>query len=260
MFNNLFDYLPEWQIFLLFPAVSLTILAVVTFVFKKLSTSVLSLDYDTDVTDTATQNTLSAAFVILSFSFVMVMGNSDRFENDVTIEATRITSLDRLLMIDDIPQAAAIKNKLIAYTQSIIQNDWKTLVVGRGSPITEALLKDLYLEVKKIPASTPRQVAIFIAIVKKTDDIFLSREVRIMNSNSHLPGLFWFVNFLCLMAVITIAAIRLLQPTTTRLIVLATQVIMLNFLFSAVLIVDSPFKGDTRIGAGPLIRAVSKMQ
>jgi hypothetical protein len=259
MFHELFDHLPEWQIFILFPAISLTMLAVVAFVFKKLSGSILPFEYDTDVTDTATQNTLSGAFVILSFSFVMVMGNSDRFENDVTVEATRITSLSRLLTIDDLPQSSAIQSKLMAYTQSIIQNEWDRLAIGRGSPVTEGLLKDLYGEVKKIQASTPREVATFIEIVKKTDEIFLSREIRIMNSQSHLPELFWVVNFLSLIAVIIIAAIRLLQPTTTRLVVLGTQLVMLNFLFSAVLIVDSPFKGEMRISADPLVRAISKM-
>ncbi len=260
MFNSMMAALPEWLILLLFPTGSLLCIAVLSSLLRLVSDKLKLGDYDGDILDTATQNTLSGAFVVLGFSLVLVMGTNDRFESDVTTEATRIVSMDRLLILEGSPQAGVLRTQLKAYSNSVVSDEWPALASGRGSKQTGNYLQALFNGLEQLQPQGARGTALFGEIVKKTQEIFHSRETRILNSRSSLPSLFWIVNYLSLAGVIIIASLRLLQPTTMRVLALATQIVLISLLFSAVLIIDHPFVGETNISPDPIVKAVMTMQ
>ncbi len=260
MFNIVMARLPEWLIFLIFPSGALLCIALLVSVFRKISGKLKLDDYDGDILDTATQNTLSGAFVVLGFSLVLVMGTTDRFESDVTTEATRIVSMDRLLVLEGSPQATALRGGLKQYSDSVVTDEWPMLSSGRGSKKTAGLLQDLFKELEQLKPQDPRQVSLYGDIVRKSDEIYHSRATRILNSRSSLPTLFWIVNYLSLAGVIIIASLRLMQPTSMRILALCTQIVLISVLFSAVLIIDHPFMGGTNISPDPIAKALVTLQ
>ena len=216
--------------------------------------------YDADILDTATQNSLGGAYVILGFSLVMVMGSIDKLGADVTMEATRIESLDRLLVLEGSDEALKMRATLQSYTESVIRDEWPALRHQKGSPKTWTLLQDVFWEAGAIKADTHRQSVLFTEILRKTEEVVQSRQQRIMQSGGSLPTLFWILCYCGFAGVIVIAALRLLDSTPVRAVALATQLAVLAVLFSAVLIIDHPFLGDEAVNPGPIIKALNLIE
>ncbi len=262
--NSLFLILKDWQILLLIPALSLLGLLLASWLIRFLEKRHVAFDYDADVIDTATGNTISGAFVILSFSFVLVMGNADRFEADASREASQIHVLDRMLSLDSSTNALALRHDLLAYTESVSREEWPILGndsnPGRGNPATAASLDRFLDGIKKLQSDDGTRSQLFPAIVRQGGGVIESRDLRLLNASTHLPSLFWIVNIVSLAVVIIVSALRLLQPSLSRVIVIVVQVIIINMLFSAVLILDNPFKGQTRIMTQPLERVILKIR
>ena len=134
---KLFEIFPEWVVLWIYPLVTLAVMAGLSVIFRKLLISEKLYSDDTDVVDTATQNSLSAAYVIMGFTLVLVMGSVDTYENNVGTEGTNIESLDRLLFLDGSPEAQTMRKDLILYATSIVKDEWPSISNG-GSEVTSA--------------------------------------------------------------------------------------------------------------------------
>ncbi len=256
---NFINSLPEWHIYYLFPIGSLIILALLSLFFRYFNITKNPDDYDADVLDTATQNSLSATFVILGFTLVLVMGTSDTIDNNLVVEASRIESLDRLLYIEGSPESKKMRQDLKKYTQSIIDDEWPLLAKGAGSPKTREHLNVLLNDVHKLRPTDLKSVMLFSAITTKADEIALSRETRILASKNSLPPLFWNISFALLFGVLIIASLRLSKTTPLRAIALSVQIVMLSLIYVNVMILDLPYKGDTRANPQVIIKTIHSM-
>ena len=256
---NFINSLPEWYIYYLFPIGSLVILAMLVIIFRRINITSHPDHYDTDVLDTATQNSLSAAYVILGFTLVLVMGTSDSIDNNLVIEASRIESLDRLLYIEGSEQSKKMQQDLRIYTKSIVEDEWPLLLKGSGSHKTDQHLLKLLDDVRGIKPTDLKGVTLFNSITTRADEIALSRETRILASKNSLPPLFWNISFALLFGVLIIAAMRLSKTTPLRAVALSVQIAMLSLIYTNVMILDQPYKGDTRATPEVIIKAIKYM-
>lgn len=255
---RLFEMFPEWVVLWMYPLATLVVMAGLSVVFRKLLISEKLYSDDTDVVDTATQNSISAAYVIMGFTLVLVMGSVDTYENNMVTEGTNIESLDRLLILDGSQQALAMRKDLILYATSIVKDEWPSMSNG-GSEITNTLMKTLSSDLTRLTPETTQQKILFTDIVRKTDQVIHSREARILNASGGLPVLFWTLSYLYLFGVAIICALRLSHATPMRIIALSTQLTMLSLIFSTVMIIDHPFRGDTQISPDPIRQAIQLM-
>lgn len=255
---KLFELFPEWVVLWIYPVVTLGLMAVMSILFRKRMVSEKLYDDDTDVVDTATQNTLSAAYVIMGFTLVLVMGSVDTYENQVVTEGTNIESLDRLLILDASPEAATMRKDLLKYAESIVKDEWPNINNG-GSEVTNQLMQQLSNRLNALSPETPKQNILYTDIVRKTDQVIHARELRLLNASGGLPVLFWTLSYLYLFGVAIICALRLSHATPMRIIALSTQLTMLSLIFSAVMIIDHPFRGETKISPEPIRQAIMVM-
>lgn len=256
---KLFEMMPEWVVLWVYPLATLTVMATLSLIFRVFIKTELLYDNDTDVVDTATQNTLSAAYVILGFTLVLVMGSADTYETNVMTEGTNIESLDRTLALDASAGASSMRKDLIEYATSIVNDEWPKLDRG-GHPTTNKLMQKVTKNLMQLTPVTDQQKALYTEIVRKTDQVILSREIRLNNAVGGLPTLFWTISYLYLFGVAIICALRLSHATPMRFIALSTQVTMLSLVFSAVMIIDHPYTGQTKVSAAPISQAVKSME
>jgi hypothetical protein len=256
---KLFEIMPEWVVLWIYPLATLSVMAGLSLIFRKLISSEILYDNDTDVVDTATQNTLSAAYVIMGFTLVLVMGSADTYETNAMNEGTNIESLDRALILDGSPQAKAMRKDLIQYSASIINDEWPKLS-GSGHPTTEQLMHKFSKNLIQFQPVTEQQKALYTEIVRKTDKVILSREIRLLNALGGLPTLFWTISYIYLFGVAIICALRLSHATPMRIIALSTQITMLSLIFSAVMIIDHPYTGQTKVSAASITQAIQSMK
>lgn len=256
---NFIHTLPEWYIYYLFPIGSLIVLVTLVLIFRHINITKNPDHYDTDVLDTATQNSLSAAYVILGFTLVLVMGTSDSIDNNLVVEASRIESLDRLLYIEGSEQSKKMRQDLRIYAKSIVKDEWPLLIKGTGSEKTGHHLVKLMNDVRDLKPVDLKSVTLFSGITNKVDEIALSRETRILASKNSLPPLFWNISFALLFGVLIIAAMRLSSTTPIRALALSVQIVMLSLIYTNVMIIDQPYKGDTRATPEVIIKAIKYM-
>lgn len=257
---TLLESWPNWVIFILFPAVSLTLMFFFTAAFRLAAKRSRFFEFDTETVNTTIQNTISGAYVVLGFVLVLVMSTANEIDANNTKEASYIESLDRLLLMDGSAAAKNARQSLHAYTASIVNTDWDRLVDGVYRPETRALASTLFNQINAMQISNDRQEALFSEIVQTQNKIMEYRNLRILSSQSKLPDLFWVLSFLTLLGVILVSAFQLTDASRKRAAALSLQLTILSWLFAVVMILDLPFVGDHKISPVAFERALHLMQ
>lgn len=257
MSHSMIELLPNWVFFVIFPIIAWLCLALVTFLLKVIFTRPShSEELDSDVIDTATQNAMSAVYVVLGFVLVLVMTTANEVDSNIAKEASQIENLDRLLVMENSPESLLARQSLKFYAQSIVNDEWKQLSEGAGSEKTNLHIDKLFQDINDIKPDTGRQIVLYSEIIKNSSEISQSRNMRILSSQSRLPALFWGLSFLTLIGVIVIAGMRLMQPTKTRIIVLGIQIALVSLTFTAVMILDLPYLGQTKSSPDPILKTI----
>lgn len=240
------ENLPNWALFILFPLFSLIVLGLLSVLFRLVSKHLGFHDFDSGILDTATQNAMSGAYVVLGFVLVMVMSTTNEIDTNMAKETSQIERLDRLLILEGSAASKEARKTLVAYTQSIIDDDWRKLSQGTRYSETRAVSNKLFDNIKAIEPTNSLHNALLIDIIKTNEELNQYRSLRMLSSQSHLPTLFWQVNYLTLLGVIAIAALRLLNPSGIRITALVIQLTMISLLFATVMILDMPYIGQER--------------
>lgn len=247
MYALLIERLTDTQLLVLFPIVSCLILGLVTLVLQAVNRKFQCLQYDTDIIDTATQNTMSGGYVVLGFVLALVMTTASGMDDKVSQEAQAIKSLNRLLILDQTAPALKAREALIAYTGSILTDEWPGLRFGHGSERTSAALTNVFREIDRIDPQSPKTNTVFGRILVAADQVAQARNDRLMNISNTLPTMFYTVSVISIAGVIIICALRLMEASLMRVVTLTVQLIMLTLMLGAIAIVDLPYLGDTNI-------------
>ena len=245
MFRTYFHLFSDGALLFIFPILSCIALFLITYLLRRYR-KCLGLDsYDSDILDTATQNTMSGGYVVLGFVLVLAMTTVSELESGVSKEAAAIRGLDRMLVLEGSAPALESRKYLLEYTKSILQDEWPELKDGRGSDKTSIALRNLFNALDQIGSGTIKDNVVYSKVLDQADKVAELRNNRNYNVQSNLPDTFYIVSFVSLIGVILICGLRLIEATRVRTVALAIQVVMLTLMFSAVVIVDLPYIGDT---------------
>lgn len=246
------QYLTDTQLLVLLPVAACLALLVVTLTLRFINRKWAWFDYDSDIVDTATQNSMSGAYVVLGFVLALVMTTASDLDDKVSQEAQAIKSLNRLLILDGTEPALKARDMLLAYTKSIIVDEWPGLKQGRGSDVTSKALADVFWQVDRLDPRTEKSVAVFSKILDAADKVAQVRNNRIMSVTSALPAMFYTVSLLSILGVIIVCGLRLIEATPLRAVIMAVQLVMLTLMLAAIAIIDLPYLGDTSTSADNL--------
>lgn len=252
--------LSDLQLLAFLPLAACVLLLLLTLLFRRFREPLRLADYDSDILDTATQNTMSGAYVVLGFVLVLAMTTVSDLDGSIAREANAIRSLERLLVLDGSRETLQSRDLLLAYTRSVIEDEWPQLKNGQGSAATSEQLQRLFLSLTAIAPATPRDVALYAKLLEQADRVAELRSSRILGVQSNLPGVFYLVSAVSLVGVLLVCALRLIEATVVRSLALVIQVIMLTLMFSAIVIVDLPYLGDTVASPDAMEAALTGMQ
>jgi hypothetical protein len=245
MFATYFRFLSDKTLLFLFPILACFTLYLITYLLRRYRKYIGLESYDSEILDTATQNTMSGAYVVLGFVLVLAMTTVSELESGVAKEAAAIRGLDRMLVLEGSKPALESRHYLLEYTQSILHDEWPALKEGRGSEKTSVALRNLFDALDQIGSGVIKDNVVYSKVLDQADKVAELRSNRNYNVQSHLPDTFYIVSLISLIGVIFICSLRLIETTKIRTIALTIQVIMLTLMFSAVVIVDLPYIGDT---------------
>ena len=183
--------------------------------------------------------------LLIGFLLNQAQSNFREVQNLVSQEAGRINNLDRLLTRFGDPMMAPIRVELFAYMNSIVDDEWPLLQKGKGSSKTHMLWRDISRRLMSIEPQSNRQTAMYTDIIKKSEEVAESREARIEHANIRLPGLFWVVILICMLALLGINTLFL--PSDSFFLGLKILPVTMGALISLLVITDQPFKGQNSV-------------
>lgn len=257
---SFFKTLTDTEIFILLPLSACLALFIITLILRRFRFTLFSNHYDADILDTATQNTMSGAYVVLGFVLVLAMTTLSDMDSKISQEATAIRSLERLLILEGTPQSNAARKQLMNYVSSVLNDEWPALKNGQPNEKTAGAMKDFFSSLDNIDPKTAKDVMIYSKILDKADEVAQLRNARMFSVQNNLPSTFYHVSLLSLLGVLIISALRLLEATTMRVIALTTQIAILTVMFSAVVIIDLPYLGDTTISPEAIVLVHESMK
>lgn len=199
----------------------------------------------------------ASAGLIIGFLLNQAQANFREVENAVAAEAGHINNLDRLLLRFGDDMALAIRLQLQSYINSIIHEEWHDLSVGRGNENTHMLWRGISQNVFKLDPQTPKQLAIYSDIIKKSEQVAESREFRVDRSTYRLPDLFWMVILLLLGS---LTAINTLFFQSGLIFAYSILPIVFGGMISLLVITDQPFKGEASVKPRALHKALESIQ
>ena len=200
----------------------------------------------------------SSTGLLIGFLLNQAQTGYREVENIVSIEAGRINNLDRLLLRFGSEQALNIRVKLMAYIESIINNEWLDLQHGEGSHVTHLIWRSISQEAFKLDPITPKQLSLYGDIILKQEEIAESREMRIDRSAKCLPRLFWLVIFILLGSLMAVNTLFL--PDEQFTFGLTILPIAFGALVSLLVITDKPFKGQNGIRPEALSKILASIK
>lgn len=187
--------------------------------------------------------------LLLSLTFASVQSKIWRLRDAVELEAAQIVDIHTDLNLYESDAASAIQGKLIAYANTLIEDEWEALSRDRLSPEAQALFADIQTGVLDLAASTPRQTSLRANLLQDVDEISDHRQTRLHHATSQSPvflpiALFGFVIVSALFAVHKLDA--------TLVIYVSLYCIFIGVVLYFILAMNDPFQGVVRVSSEPI--------
>ena len=201
---------------------------------------------------------ISLCTLVLAFSLVQAIGNFRLVNTEVATEAAQINNLDRLLLRFNSPEANDVRQHLLAYAKSIVEDDWPALINAGSSEKTTALFKPISKGIIAIAPKNDRQVSLYSAALGLANDLERMRETRLESGTLRIPLSYWEVIIFAMFAKVLLSA--LLDRSGFGTYVLAIQMAVLGALLGLVFVYDEPYKGETSIKPDNFVSTIHKIE
>ena len=198
--------------------------------------------------------------VILGFMLYTVWTNLGTADLTVDQEAGALANLYALAPGLPDPQRSQLQTLARSYADAAIHSDWPRMREGKSPDRTFAINTQMWNTVMSVKSQSPAELAAHDHVVAQLTTLSGLRRERLLQSESHLPGVLWCV--LLAGAALTIASCCMFGSESNRL--HALQVFAFSFLIAlalaAIADLNRPFQGSVRVGDLAFVRAAQFMQ
>lgn len=192
--------------------------------------------------------------MVLAFSLVQAQGNLRAVQKTVNMEALQLNQLDRLA-ISYGPDLTAVRQTAHDYAQSVVSDEWPRLAKHGYSPRSTELFRMLSQRVLSIQPTATRENIIYGDLVRMTDQLAESRELRLAESDLALPPIFWeVIGSLTILLIIFAGFVNARHAMS-----LGGLGAGVALLIALVFIFDQPFLGDSSVRPTAIVNVIQIM-
>lgn len=131
--------------------------------------------------------------VMLAFMIVTVYDEFKAGRNTTSNETASIIELYRFSEGFTVPFGEKIRKSLIAYTDSVVADEWPCMEHGMESTKTVTAMNTIWkIYLQYSPADT-RESVLYTQSIALLDDLRNARQNRVLSSKTLIPGIMWFV-------------------------------------------------------------------
>ena len=183
--------------------------------------------------------------LVLAFTLVEADTNFRRVDAQVTTEASQLNQLDRLLVRYGSADASKVRPLLLAYTRSIVRDEWPEMLKGGSSEKTAAAFSPISQGIMALQPEPGRETVIYTEMLKLLEASAVSRDTRLNDVHVGLPAIYWEVIAFSMAMLLLVSGT--VERTGHRVLVIAAQVAVLGAFIGFAFIMDTPFLGDTAV-------------
>jgi Protein of unknown function (DUF4239) len=196
--------------------------------------------------------------VVMGFMLYTGWTNLQAIKLNIEVEASALQNLYRLS--DGLPSEVRtrIQAQSLDYAQAAVEGDWPDLATGRLPEKTHLVNQSMWRTLTRAKVNSPSEAAALDQTLSELRNLTQCRRTRLLQSNSHLPGIFWCL--LIVGSVLTIISVAMFGSSIYSLHVF--QVFSLTVLITLAMLtiadLDRPFVG-VHVASYPFQRALHNM-
>ena len=185
--------------------------------------------------------------VLLAFMVVLVWEQFNSAEDRTQQEATKISNLLRNSAVFPPPARSEIQERLIAYTRSVIDDEWETMARGESSPVASAAYRRVWTAYYGFQPQNDRQHDFYAESITRLNELGQDRRLRVISSESSIPTIMWIL--LVVGAFVTIGYLYLFAISNAVLhrLMIGSVTGLLAFILFLILALNHPFAGDVKV-------------
>ena len=189
--------------------------------------------------------------VLLAFVVVTVWQSFDRTNANVQQEANYLAGI----YWDAEAFAPAFRQEVASlareYREAVVAYEWKTMAQGKMSPEVEAITNRIWALYTTYEPRTPKEQAFFNESVQKLNSFRELRRQRLMDSQTGLHPLLWFVLIVGMFATISLTFLFGMENLKVHVVMVVLLALTITLILFTILLLDFPFTGDISISAEP---------
>ena len=185
--------------------------------------------------------------VLLAFLVVLVWEQFNAAQERTETESTKISNLLRDAVVFPRQDRDDIQCRLIAYTRSVVDDEWETMADGASSPVTGVKYRQVWAGYYRFRPQTDHQHDFYSESLGKLNELGESRRLRLISSAASIPSVMWIL--LVVGAVLTIGYLYLFAIPVPWLqhLMIGSVAGLLAFILFMILALDHPFSGDVKV-------------
>jgi hypothetical protein len=195
---------------------------------------------------------LAFSVFVLALVLTEVRSNLGKADDAELREASVITRLVRDLETLGTEAASTASERVRDYVRSTVATEWKTLAQHEPALAdeTDRAMASLVAQVNMVAADSPGAAGALRAYVDKLEDL---RQSRLEIATKSVPPVFWWV-----MAVFIVGAMIMNgrhKQDAFGMTLIAFHMGAIGMVVALILVMDSPFRGETSVSPTSLVRA-----
>ncbi len=198
--------------------------------------------------------------VLLAFLVVLVWEQFNEAQDRTDQESTKISNLLRDANAFPSPARTEIQRRLIAYTQSVIDDEWTTMAQGESSSDTAEAYRRVWGGYYDFSPRTDQQARFYDESIGRLNDLGQDRRLRLISSKTSIPPIMWFM--LVIGGVVTIAYLYLFEIPSALLqgAMIGSVAGLLALVLFLIVSLDHPFAGDVKVTPDAYLNIVTSFE
>ena len=185
--------------------------------------------------------------VLIAFLVVITWQDFDEAQKNIAKEANYLASVYR----DSSPLPAAIrnelKNNLADYVDSIVTDEWPTMIKGERSQKTQEAQEKIWRLFSNYRPQNETQKIFFAEAVKKLNDACEMRRTRLAQASSTIHPVLYFVLLIGGLMTISFTLFFGSENFVPQIIMTSMLAAMIALTLFTIIVLDCPFTGDISV-------------
>ena len=185
--------------------------------------------------------------VLLGLAVISVWEKYSEAESAATEEAAALASIDRLsngLIADE---GQILRESIIRYVRTVIDDDWPAMARGDDGEKTHEALENLYTVVLGLTTADQRSATILEALLTQLNYVTESRRERLDLADGILPSVVWLVLFAGAAVTIGFTFFFGLDNLSVQMLMTGMLALLISLSLFVALSIDHPFSGPSTI-------------